>query len=99
MTGQTAPDRRRSYQAQKAAKQRLPARVTPHDRCAATKRGINRGALEGAIFDDLAQHNKKATPLRWTKTAGDILTRDRRALNALDEIRGNRQEMSEFNTG
>ena len=26
----------------------------------------------------------------WNKTAEDILTRERRALNALDQIRGNR---------
>ena len=31
-----------------------------------------------------------AKPFTWTKTAEDILTRERRALDKLDEIRGNR---------
>jgi len=29
-------------------------------------------------------------PFVWTKSAKDILNRERRALDALDEIRGNR---------
>ena len=37
-----------------------------------------------------AAHNEKPKPFSWTKTAEDILTRERRALDALDEIRGNR---------
>jgi len=48
------------------------------------------GDLEAAIYDDLGQHNTKPKPFTWTKTADDILTRERRALDALDEIRGNR---------
>jgi transposase len=61
-----------------------------------TSRRIRRGTyssvddLEAAIYDYLAQHNDKPKPFKWTKTAEDILTRERRALNALDEIRGNR---------
>ena len=61
-----------------------------------TSRRIRRGSycsvndLEAAIYDYLAQHNEKPKPFRWTKTAEDILTRERRALDALDEIRGNR---------
>ncbi|SUZ34142.1 hypothetical protein ROE7235_03925 [Roseibaca ekhonensis] len=61
-----------------------------------TSRRIRRGSyssvddLEAAIYDYLAQHNDKPKPFKWTKTAEDILTRERRALNALDEIRGNR---------
>ena len=61
-----------------------------------TSRRIRRGSyssvddLEATIFGYLAQHNEKPKPFRWTKTAQDILTRERRALNALDEIRGNR---------
>lgn len=43
-----------------------------------------------AIGDRLAHHNEKPKPFRWTKTAEDILARERRALDALDEIRGNR---------
>ena len=38
----------------------------------------------------LAQHNEKSRLFRWSKTAEDILTRERRALDALDEIRGSR---------
>jgi transposase len=61
-----------------------------------TTRRIRRGSyssvddLETAIYDYLLQHNTKPKPFHWTKTADDILTRERRALNALDEIRGNR---------
>ena len=46
--------------------------------------------LETAIYDYLLQHNARPKPFVWTKSAGDILTRERRALDALDEIRGNR---------
>jgi hypothetical protein len=46
--------------------------------------------LETSISDYLAQHNKTPTRFRWTKTAEDILARERRALNVLDETRGNR---------
>ena len=59
-------------------------------------RRIRRGSytsvedLEAAIYDYLAQHNEKPKPFKWTKTAEDILTRERRALDKLDEIRGNR---------
>jgi transposase len=61
-----------------------------------TSKRIRRGSyssvddLEATIYDYLARHNEKPKPFRWTKTAEDILTRERRALNALDEIRGNR---------
>ena len=61
-----------------------------------TARRIRRGSyssvddLEAAIYDYLAQHNEKPKPFQWTKSAEDILTRERRALDALDEIRGNR---------
>jgi transposase len=48
------------------------------------------GDLEDAIYDDLLQHNAKPKPFVWSKSAEDILTRERRALDALDEIRGNR---------
>ena len=46
--------------------------------------------LEGAIYDYLLQHNAKPKPFVWSKSAEDILTRERRALDALDQIRGNR---------
>ena len=61
-----------------------------------TTRRIRRGSyssvgdLEGAIYDYLLQHNTKPKPFVWSKTAEDIITRERRALDALDEIRGNR---------
>tara|TARA_R110002012_G_scaffold322080_1_gene554742 strand:- start:287 stop:1396 length:1110 start_codon:yes stop_codon:yes gene_type:complete len=61
-----------------------------------TSRRIRRGSyssvddLDATIFEYLAQHNEKPKPFRWTKTAEDILTRERRALDALDQIRGNR---------
>jgi hypothetical protein len=42
-----------------------------------------------AIYDYLLQHNARPKPFVWTKSAEDILTRERRALDALDEIRGN----------
>lgn len=48
------------------------------------------GELETAIYDYLLQHNAKPKPFNCTKTADDIISRERRALNVLDEIRGNR---------
>jgi len=48
------------------------------------------GDLQAAIYDYLGQHNTKPKPFTWTKTAEDILNRERRALGKLDEIRGNR---------
>jgi transposase len=61
-----------------------------------TSRRIRRGSyssvddLEAAIHEYLARHNERPKPFRWTKSAEDILARERRALDALDEIRGNR---------
>lgn len=61
-----------------------------------TSRRIRRGSyssvddLEAVIYDYLAQHNENPKPFKWTKTAEDILIRERRALDKLDEIRGNR---------
>jgi len=66
-----------------------------------TTRRILRGGcssvddLEAAIHDCLAQHNGKPKPFKWTKTAEDILTRERRARDTPDEIRGNSQEESD----
>ena len=48
------------------------------------------GDLEAAIHDYLGQHNTKPKPFNWTKTAEDILTREWRSLDKLDEIGGNR---------
>ena len=61
-----------------------------------TSKRIRRGSytsvddLETAIHDYLAKHNTKPKPFTWTKTAEDILTRERRSLDKLDEIRENR---------
>ena len=61
-----------------------------------TSRRIRRGSctsvddLETTIYDYLAQHNAKPKPFTSTKTAEDILTRERRALDKRDEISGNR---------
>ncbi len=46
--------------------------------------------LEATIFEYLAHHNEKPKPFKWTKATEGILIRERRALNALDKIRGNR---------
>ena len=46
--------------------------------------------IEGAIYAFLLQHNTKPKPFVWSKTAEDILGRERRAFDALDEISGNR---------
>ena len=61
-----------------------------------TTRRIRRGSyssvddLETAIYDYLLQHNARPKPFVWSKSAEDILKRERRALDALDEIHGNR---------
>ena len=61
-----------------------------------TTKRIRRGSygsvddLEEAIHDYLLQHNSKPKPFVWSKNADDIITRERRALDALDDIRGNR---------
>ena len=61
-----------------------------------TNRRIRRGSyssvddLETAIYDYLLQHNARPKPFVWSKRAEDIITRERRALDALDQIRGNR---------
>jgi len=66
-----------------------------------TSRRIRRGSystvddLEAVIHDYLAQHNDTPKPFKWTKTADDIIAWERRALDKLDEIRGNRWEMSD----
>ena len=66
-----------------------------------TAKRIRRGSsssvadLRDAIYDYLLQHNAKPEPFVWSKSAEDILTRERRALAALDEIRGNRSQASD----
>ncbi len=48
------------------------------------------GDLEAAIYDYLLRHNAKPKSFSWTKTAENILARERRSLDKLDEIRRNR---------
>jgi transposase len=66
-----------------------------------TAKRIRRGSyssvddLESAIYDYLLHHNAKPKPFVWSKTADDILARERRVLDALDQIRGNRWQMSD----
>jgi transposase len=61
-----------------------------------TVKRIRRGSyssvddLEDAIYHYLLQHNARPKPFVWSKTAEDIIARERRALDALDQIRGNR---------
>lgn len=58
-----------------------------------TGKRIRRGAfasvaeLEAAIDDYLIDHNATAKPYVWTKTAADILARERRALDKLEAIK------------
>jgi hypothetical protein len=66
-----------------------------------TRKRIRRGAfasvaeLEAAIQDYLLHHNADPKPFVWTKSAELILRRERRALDALDAIRGNQPPESE----
>jgi transposase len=58
-----------------------------------TTKRIRRGTftsvteLEDAIYDYLMRHNADPKPFVWTKSAEDILARERRALDLLDLIR------------
>jgi hypothetical protein len=58
-----------------------------------TTKRIRRGSyscvddLESATYDYRLLHNAKPKPFVWSKTADDIIARERRALDALDEIR------------
>ena len=52
--------------------------------------------LEGAIDDYLLRHNATAKPYVWTKSATEILTKERRALEKLEAIKcGNQTSDSE----
>ncbi|MCC5984608.1 MAG: hypothetical protein JJU42_09610 [Rhodobacteraceae bacterium] len=61
-----------------------------------TAKRIRRGSyssvddLEDEIYDYLLQHNTKPKLFVWSKTAEDIITRERRALDALNDTRGKR---------
>ena len=50
---------------------------------------------EAAIHDDLAQHTERPKPFKRSKTAEDILTRERRASDRLDQFRGSREDAPE----
>jgi transposase len=66
-----------------------------------TRKRIRRGAftsvaeLEAAIHDYLLHHNADPKPFVWTKSADTILKKERRALDALDAVRGNQVSESE----
>lgn len=47
--------------------------------------------IEDAIYDYLMRHNATPKPFVWTKTANDILSRERRALDLLDLIQDGHQ--------
>ena len=47
--------------------------------------------IEQAIRDYLDQHNADPKPFVWTKSADTILSNERRALNALDDIKAGYQ--------
>lgn len=61
-----------------------------------TTKRVRRGSyssvydLEQTIYDYLLHHNANPKPFVWRKNADDIIARERRALTALDDIRGNR---------
>jgi transposase len=63
-----------------------------------TDKRIRRGTftsvaeLEEAIDDYLLRHNASAKPYVWTKTAADILAKERRALEKLEAIKSGTQE-------
>jgi hypothetical protein len=62
-----------------------------------TDKRIRRGTftsvaeLEEAIDDYLLRHNASAKPYVWTKTAADILAKERRALEKLEAIKSGNQ--------
>jgi transposase len=62
-----------------------------------TDKRIRRGTfasvaeLEAAIEDYLLHHNACAKPYRWTKSAADILAKERRALDKLEAIKSGYQ--------
>ena len=66
-----------------------------------TRKRIRRGAfasvaeLEAAIEDYLLRHNADPKPFVWTKAAEVILKKERRALDALNTVRGNQVSESE----
>ena len=51
--------------------------------------------LEDAIHDYLLHHNADPKPFVWTKSAEVILKKERRALDALEAIKGNQTSESE----
>jgi transposase len=62
-----------------------------------TGKRIRRGAfasvaeLEAAIDDYLLRHNATAKPYVWTKTAAEILAKERRALDKLETFKSGNQ--------
>jgi transposase len=64
-----------------------------------TRKRIRRGtftsvaALQAAILDYLSAHNANPKPFVWTKTADVILEKERRALDALENVKGGYQAL------
>ncbi len=62
-----------------------------------TRKRIRRGTftsvadLQAAIQDYLSAHNANPKPFVWTKTADVILEKERRALDALEAVKGGYQ--------
>jgi transposase len=59
------------------------------------RRGVFRSVadLEQAIHDYLDRHNADPKPFVWTKTAGIILEKERRALDALEAVKARNQPL------
>jgi transposase len=59
------------------------------------RRGVFRSVaeLQEAIHDYLDRHNADPKPFIWTKTAGSILEKERRALDALDAVKARNQAL------
>ena len=49
--------------------------------------------LQAAIQDYLSDHNANPKPFVWTKTADVILEKERRALDALEAVKGGYQAL------
>jgi transposase len=64
-----------------------------------TRKRIRRGSstsvahLQAAIQDYLSEHNANPKPFVWTKTADLILEKERRALDALEAVKGGYQAL------
>lgn len=55
-----------------------------------------RRILGAAIYNYLVQHIEQPKPSKWSKAAYDIVARVRFVLGELDEICGNRRQVSDL---